>query len=178
VEQGLVDPDKVGITGGSYGGFATAWSATALTEHYAAGVMFVGVSNQLSKFGTTDIPNEMFLVHARAWPWDDWQFYLERSPVYHAEKSKTPLLIMHGDSDPRVHPAQSLEMYRYLKTVGQAPVRLVLYPGEQHGNRKAGARYDYSRRLLRWMDHYLKGPGGEPPPYALDYTELLEGPTD
>lgn len=175
VKQGLVDRKKVGITGGSYGGYATAWSATALTEHYAAGVMFVGISNQLSKFGTTDIPNEMHAVHSRAWPWDDWQTMLERSPVYHVRKSKTPLLIMHGDADPRVHPAQSLELYRYLKVAGQAPVRLVWYPGEGHGNRRAAARYDYSVRFLRWMDHYLKGPGGSPPPHGVYYNDRLKG---
>ncbi|MDX1571531.1 MAG: S9 family peptidase [Xanthomonadales bacterium] len=173
VSLGLVDPKRVGITGGSYGGFATAWSATALSQHYAAGVMFVGISNQISKFGTTDIPNEMHAVHARAWPWEDWQWFLERSPIYHVESARTPLLIMHGDSDPRVHPSQSLEMYRYLKSVDQAPVRLVLYPGEKHGNRKAAAQYDYSRRMVRWMDHYLTGPGGEPPPHEIDYEGQL-----
>ncbi|MFQ5412530.1 MAG: prolyl oligopeptidase family serine peptidase, partial [Phycisphaerae bacterium] len=61
VERGLVDKDHVGVTGGSYGGFAAAWCATALTEHFAASVMFVGISDHVSKFGTTDIPNEMFL---------------------------------------------------------------------------------------------------------------------
>jgi len=45
----------------------------------------------------------------------------------------------------------------------------VLYPGEGHGNRRAASRYDYSLRLMRWMDHYLKGSGGEPPPYELEY---------
>ncbi len=174
VENGLVDTDRVGITGGSYGGYATAWSATKLSEHYAAGVMFVGISNQLSKFGTTDIPNEMFLVHSRAWPWDDYQWMLETSPIYHVKKAKTPLLIMHGDSDTRVHPSQSMELYRYLKVLGQAPVRLVLYPGEGHGNRKAAAQLDYSMRLMRWMDHYLKGEGGEPPEYDLKHNEALE----
>ncbi len=174
VKTGLVNRRKVGITGGSYGGYATAWSATALTEHYAAGVMFVGISNQISKFGTTDIPQEMYAVHARAWPWDDWQWMLERSPIYHAPKSKTPLLIMHGDSDPRVHPSQSLEMYRFLKVAGKAPVRLVWYPGEGHGNRRAAARYDYSVRFMRWMDHYLKGKGGPPPPYQIDYRARLK----
>ncbi|NVK21630.1 MAG: S9 family peptidase [Kangiellaceae bacterium] len=178
VEKGIVDNDKVGITGGSYGGFATAWSATALSEHYAAGVMFVGISNQLSKFGTTDIPNEMHAVHARAWPWDDFQWMLERSPIYHVKKAKTPLLIMHGENDTRVHPSQSMEMYRYLKTLGQAPVRLVLYPGEGHGNRKAAAQLDYSMRLMRWMDHYLKGDGGEPPAYDLKHEEKLESKKD
>ena len=54
-------------------------------------------------------------------------------------------------------------MYRYLKTLDNAPVRLVLYPGEGHGNRKAAGQYDYSLRMMRWMNHYLMGPGGEPP---------------
>ena len=75
VEMGLVDSKRVGITGGSYGGYASAWGATKLTEHFAASVMFVGIANQLSKFGTTDISNEMHLVHARSYPWDKWQWY-------------------------------------------------------------------------------------------------------
>ena len=50
-------------------------------------------------------------------------------------------------------------------------MRLVLYPGEEHGNRKAAAKLDFNLRLLQWMGHYLKGPGGDPPPYELDYTE-------
>ncbi len=174
VAAGIVDNDRAGVTGGSYGGYATAWSATALSEHYAAGVMFVGISNQLSKFGTTDIPVEMHAVHSRAWPWDDYQWMLEASPIYHVTKARTPLLIMHGDSDTRVHPSQSMELYRYLKVLGQAPVRLVLYPGEGHGNRKAAAQLDYSMRLMRWMDHYLKGDGGSPPDYDLKHEEALE----
>lgn len=178
VAAGLVDGDRVGVTGGSYGGYATAWSATALSEHYAAGVMFVGISNQLSKFGTTDIPVEMHAVHSRAWPWDDYQWMLETSPIYHVTKARTPLLIMHGDSDTRVHPSQSMELYRYLKVLGQAPVRLVLYPGEGHGNRKAAAQLDYSMRLMRWMDHYLKGEGGTPPAYDLKHEEALESDED
>ena len=173
VDGGLCDGKRVGITGGSYGGYAAMWSASALSEEYAAAVAFVGISNQISKFGTTDIPNEMFNVHARAWPWDDWMWMLERSPVFHAGKTKTPLLIMAGDQDPRVHPSQSLEMYRNVKLRTDTPVRLVFYPGEGHGNRNTAARYDYALRLLRWMDHYLKGPGGAPPPYELDHASKL-----
>lgn len=174
VKERLVDADRVGITGGSYGGYASMWSASALTEEYAAAVAFVGISDQISKFGTGDIPYEMHNVHALAWPWDDWMWLLERSPIYHAGKTKTPLLIMGGDKDPRVHPGQSLEMYRFVKIRTDTPVRLVIYPGEVHGNRNTAARYDYSLRLMRWMDHYLKGPGGEPPPYELDHASRLE----
>lgn len=174
VAEGLVDADRVGITGGSYGGYASMWSASALTEEYAAAVAFVGISDQISKFGTGDIPYEMHNVHALAWPWDDWLWLLKRSPIYHAGKTKTPLLIMGGDKDPRVHPGQSLEMYRFVKIRTDTPVRLVIYPGEVHGNRHTAAQYDYSLRLMRWMDHYLKGPGGEPPAYELDHAARLE----
>ena len=172
VAQGLVDKDKVGVTGGSYGGFASAWLATRHTDRFAASVMFVGISDLVSKFGTTDIPNEMYLVHARKMPWDDWEFFRQRSPITYAEQARTPLLIMHGKDDPRVHPSQSMELYRYLKTLGRVPVRLVLYPGEGHGNRKAAARQDYALRLVRWMKHYLQGPGGEPPAPELDYSAV------
>lgn len=177
VEIGLVDAKRVGITGGSYGGYASAWGATKLTEHFAASVMFVGVTNQLSKFGTTDISNEMNLVHARSYPWDKWQWYLERSPIYWAGQSKTPLLIMHGKDDPRVHPAQSMELYRYMKVQGK-DVRLVYYPGEGHGNRKVAAQYDYSLRLMRWMDNYLIDGNKDMPAFEIDHAAKLKAVKD
>ncbi len=155
-EAGIINKDRVGITGGSYGGYASMWGATALTEHFAAAVAFVGISNQVSKFGTSDIPNEMHLVHSLKWPWEDnWMNLIERSPIFHAGKSKTPTLILHGEEDTRVHPSQSMELYRSLKVRTETPVRLVFYPGEGHGNRKAAAQFDYALRLMRWMDTYL-----------------------
>ncbi|MCB2087446.1 MAG: S9 family peptidase [Sphingomonadaceae bacterium] len=156
VAQGITDPKRTGITGGSYGGYASGWGATALSEEYAAAVMFVGISNQISKFGTTDIPWEMHNVHSRHWPWEKWMEMLEVSPIYHVDKAETPLLIMHGDSDTRVSPTQSYELYRNIKVrKPDTPVRLVLYPGEGHGNSKAAARYDYNLRMMEWFDTYL-----------------------
>ncbi|MEE9235055.1 MAG: hypothetical protein V3U28_06440, partial [Candidatus Acidoferrales bacterium] len=67
----------------------------------------------------------------------------------------------------------SMELYRHLKIRGQAPVRLVFYPGEGHGNRRAASRFDFLLRMMRWFEHYLIGPGGEPPPYELDYRQAL-----
>lgn len=156
VDAGKVNKDRVGITGGSYGGYASMWGATAQSEYFAAAVAFVGISNQISKFGTSDIPNEMHLVHSLKWPWEDnWMNLLERSPIFHAGNSTTPTLIMHGEDDTRVHPSQSMELYRAMKVRTDTPVRLVFYPGEGHGNRKAAAQYDYSLRFMRWMDTYL-----------------------
>lgn len=155
--DGITDADRTGITGGSYGGYASAWGATYHSDEYAASVMFVGISDQTSKFGTTDIPYEMYNVHSRAWPWDDWQKMLEVSPIYHTDKANTPILIMHGEDDTRVHPSQSMELYRFLKVrKPDLPVRLVFYPGEGHGNRLAASRYDYNLRMMRWFDTYLK----------------------
>ncbi|MCA9185781.1 MAG: S9 family peptidase [Planctomycetales bacterium] len=174
VDAGLVDRDRVGITGGSYGGYASAWGATYFSDRFAASVMFVGISDAISKMGTTDIPEEMYLVHHRKRLWEDWSYFAERSPIRHVQRNRTPTLILHGKNDPRVHPSQSLELHRHLKTLGQAPVRLVLYEGEGHGNRKAAARLDYNLRLMQWMEHYLQGPGGTAPPAELDYDAALK----
>jgi dipeptidyl aminopeptidase/acylaminoacyl peptidase len=175
IALGLVDKNKVGITGGSYGGYASAWGATFYSDRFAASVMFVGISDNVSKLGTTDIPQEMYLVHHRKHLWEDWEYFIQRSPIRHIEKNRTPTLILHGKNDPRVHPSQSLELFRHLKTLNQAPVRLVLYRGEGHGNRKAAARLDYNLRMLRWMEHYLQGPGGDPPHLELNYQRALGG---
>jgi dipeptidyl aminopeptidase/acylaminoacyl peptidase len=168
VSVGLVDPDRVGITGGSYGGYASAWGATRYSERFAAAVMFVGISDKISMLGTSDIPTELYHAHYQTWPWQDWGLYREASPIFHAANSRTPTLILHGEADPRVDRSQSMILYRYLKLLGKAPVRLVLYPGEGHGNQRAASRWDYTLRLMRWMDHYLRGTGGAPPAYPVD----------
>lgn len=179
VEIGLVDRDRVGITGGSYGGYASAWGATYYSERFAAAVMNVGLSDKIGMMGTTDIPQELYLVHYLTWPWEDWAMYTEASPIYYANRSRTPTLILHGEADTRVDVTQSKSMYRYLKLAGQAPVRLVLYPGEGHGNVRAASRWDYSLRLMRWMEHYLIGEGGDMPPYEIDYRlEPVEAEAD
>lgn len=172
-QRGLVNRQRVGITGGSYGGFASAWGATIATEHFAVSVPFVALTNLISFHGTTEIPIEMVDVHFIQAPWDDWEMYLDKSPIRHAQGSRTPTLILHGEADTRVDPSQSFELYRYLQQTGEAPVRLILYPGEGHGNRNAAAQYDYALRSFRWLEHYLTGPGGEPPPHELPLPQLL-----
>jgi dipeptidyl aminopeptidase/acylaminoacyl peptidase len=156
IELGYVDKDKVGIGGGSYGGYFAGWGATKHTERFAAAVSFVGVSNQVSKRNTTDIPYEDYYVHWGFWTHENYELVYDRSPVKYAHQSKTPTLILHGKEDPRVHPSQSLELYRTLKTHGEAPVRLVFYPGQGHGNSKNTSRLDYSLRTMEWFDYYLK----------------------
>ena len=167
VDQGMVDESKVGIGGGSYGGYFSAWAATKHSDTFAASVVFVGISNQISKRNTTDIPYEDYYVHWNIWTYENYDLIYDRSPVKYVRNNKTPTLILHGKEDPRVHPSQSLELYRQLKLHGGAPTRLVWYPGEGHGNRKNPARMDYAYRTLAWFDYYLKGDG--------DKTKMPEG---
>ncbi|MEQ8404190.1 MAG: S9 family peptidase [Oceanicaulis sp.] len=177
-EAGIVDSDRVGITGASYGGFASAWGATVASEHFAASAPSVALTDLISFYGTTEIPIEMVDVHFMDAPWEAWTTYLEKSPSYNAPGSTTPTLIFHGEEDTRVDPSQSYILYRMLKMESEAPVRLVTYPGEGHGNRNAAAQFDYAHRLHRWMTHYLKGDGGEPPAPALPLEDLIGGDED
>ncbi len=156
IAQRYVDRDRVGIGGGSYGGYFSAWGATKFTDRFAAAVIFVAVTNQISKMLTTDIPYEDYYVHWGIWIHENEDLIWERSPVRYSKDSKTPALILGGTKDTRVHPSQNLELYRALKLHGKAPVRLVRYPGEKHGNNKNTSRLDYSLRTMRWFNYYLK----------------------
>lgn len=172
ISKGIADKNRIGVTGGSYGGYASAWMSTYYSDRFAAAVMFVGISNNISKFGTSDIPTEMALVHERGYIWEDWKKQLEISPIYHVDKANTPILIMHGAEDPRVHPAQSMELYRHIKVrKPDVPVRLIYYPGEGHGNARSGSKYDYNLRLLQWFDIYLKSGNRKAAMPSLDLPE-------
>lgn len=150
------DKDRVGMAGGSYGGYASAWFATYYTNYVKAVCVFVGISDLISKRGTTDIPYEERYVHSGKPLEEQWQMNLERSPVYWAHQSKTATLIYGGAADPRVHPSQSLELHRRMKMNDHPAVRLVQYPGEGHGNRKQVGRIDVLYRQIDWLDWYVK----------------------
>lgn len=156
IAAGFADKNRVGLGGGSYGGYAAAWFSSYYTEKIKAAVMFVGISNLISKRGTTDIPYEEMYVHSGQQLEEMWDENLKRSPVYYAHQSKTAVLIVGGADDTRVHPSQSMEYYRRLKMNDHPAVRLVQYPGEEHGNRKQTSQRDMLYRLLAWYDWYVK----------------------
>ena len=156
VREKGADPDRVGMAGGSYGGYASAWFATYYTRYVRAVCMFVGISDVISKRGTTDIPWEERYVHSGKPLEEQWQMNLERSPIYWARQSRTATLIYGGAADTRVHPSQSLELYRRMKMNGHPAVRLVQYPGEGHGNRKQVGRIDVLYRQIGWLDWYVR----------------------
>ena len=130
ISIGLVDKDKVGITGGSYGGYATAWCCTRYTDRFAAGVMFVGISDLVSKIGTTDIPNEELLVHARkpvagrlasCCPRAQPDLLRRQTPTLRSSSSAARTT----RASTRGRAASSIATSRWR---GEAPVRLVLIP--------------------------------------------------
>ena len=174
-ELGLIDTERVGIGGGSYGGYTAAWAATRETRHFAAAVSFVPFVDIRTKWFTTDIPWEFYYVHyEEQWPWEEPGMLIDRSPLTWAENCRTPLLLLGGTADPRVHPSQPMMLYRKVKLSTSTPVRYVQYPGEGHGNRTNVYQYDYALRALRWFDHYLR-PGDHradrPPALDLRYSK-------
>jgi dipeptidyl aminopeptidase/acylaminoacyl peptidase len=173
VARGWVDRARVGIGGGSYGGYTAAWAATKHTEHFAAAVAFVPITWVPGLVYASDIPREFYYVHyEEQWPHEAWDFMADRSPLTFAPNTRTPLFIAGGTSDPRVHPSQPFMLYRAVETTTDTPVRYVQYPGEPHGNRVSVFRYDYLLRTLQWFQQYL-APGDHrmdpPPPLDVEY---------
>ncbi len=156
VAEGIADKDRVGLGGGSYGGYASAWFATYYTRYVKAVCMFVGISDLVSKRGSTDIPYEELFVHSGKKLEEMWQQSLERSPIYYAHQSKTATFIYGGLADTRVDPSQSREFHRRLKMNNHPAVRLVQYPGEPHGNRKQTGQIDVVHRVTDWYDWYVR----------------------
>ncbi len=165
-DQGMIDPKKVGLGGGSYGGYTAAWAATKHSERFVVAVMFVGISNQISKGGMTDTPVENAVVHWDGWLYDNMDLVWDRSPLKHIKNAQTPTLILHGENDKRVPLNQAFEMYRALQHY-KVTSELVVYPREGHGNRERAHRIDKASRALEWYMKYLKPTGSSDSENAL-----------
>jgi len=156
IDKKWVNPKKVGIAGGSYGGYMTAWASTKYSDRFAVGVMSAGISNQISKIGMTDTPHENSLVHWNGYSWDtNFDLAWDRSPLKYFRNNKTPLLITHGAIDKRVPTGQAYELYRALNHIDQAPVKLIIYPDEKHGLKMRSHRYHFMINALEWLEKYL-----------------------
>ncbi len=155
IDQSIVDPDRLGTGGWSYGGYLSAWAATRHSDRFKAAMVGAGISNWISFTGTTDIPIEMSVVHWDSWWFDEPQLHWDRSPLAHINKAQTPTLVIHGQKDDRVHPEQGLELYQALRIKG-VDTRLVLYPRQPHGLKERAHRLDYMNRLVAWFNKYVK----------------------
>ncbi len=159
-DAGAADSARVGISGTSYGGFFSAWAGTRHSERFRLAMPFAGISNWMSFTGTTDIPEEMSVVHWDLNPYEHPLLMWERSPLSYIAKAQTPMIIGQGMADERVHPEQMMELHQGLRLKG-VPSELVLYPREPHGLLERQHQLDYMRRILQAFDRYVK-PGSRP----------------
>ncbi|MDZ7268356.1 MAG: S9 family peptidase [candidate division KSB1 bacterium] len=154
--QGLIDLSRVGIGGFSYGGYFSALAATRYSEHFRAASMGAGIANWISFTGTSDIPHENSMVHWNLSVWENMEKAWLASPMAHVQKSKTALLISHGDRDDRVPISQGREIYTALKMLGKT-VEFDIYPREAHGFREVNHQLFSIKRNLEWFEKYVKG---------------------
>ncbi len=152
VDRGIADPDRLGIGGWSWGGYLTAWTITR-TDTFRAAVMGAGLSNMISDHGQDDIPSANLLYYP-GHPYEHMEKYWSSSPIRYVSAVRTPTLILHGDEDARVHPAQGMEFFRALKILG-VPVRFVRYPREKHGFVERAHQIDLMTRVVDWYTRYL-----------------------
>ena len=153
IESGIADPERMGIGGWSWGGYLTAWAVTQ-TDLFKAAMMGAGVANLLSDHGQGDVP-DMNLLLFHDLPYADAAPYWDASPMKYVARVSTPTLILHGEKDERVTPAQAQEFHRGLKTHG-IPTQFVLYPREGHAINERKHQIDLLRRVLAWFDTYLR----------------------
>jgi dipeptidyl aminopeptidase/acylaminoacyl peptidase len=156
VTEGLVDAERVGMGGWSYGGYFSGLAATTYSHRFRAAMIAAAITNWISFTGTTEIEHENSLVHWKLWPWDDMTLPWERSPLAHLEGANTAALIVHGLADTRVPVGQSQELYRGLRHRG-VTTQLVLYPREGHGIAENVHGLDFADRFLDWFDTHVKG---------------------
>lgn len=149
-----IDAERLGVMGGSYGGFMTNWVITQ-TDRFKAAVSSASVSNLVSFYATSLYQD---LVHAEfsGFPWDgNFELLWRWSPLAHVKNVTTPTLFVHGERDNDVHITQAEEMYTALRRRG-VEATLVRYPREGHGLRELGHRLDRTRRTLEWMGRYVR----------------------
>ena len=148
-----IDDARLGIMGGSYGGYMTMWAVTQ-TNRFKAGVSGAGLSNWQSYYGENGI-DEWMIPFFGASVYDDPAVYAKSSPINFIKNVKTPTFAYVGELDVEVPAPQSLEFWHALETLG-VPTSLVIYPGEGHHLRTPANVRDVERRTLEWFDKYLK----------------------
>lgn len=160
--QGLADPDRLGIMGGSYGGYMTNW-AIGHTDRFRAAVSLFGVFHLQTDYSNSDLWR-WDRDYLGAYYWEDPEIYRRLSPGSYIENIQTPTLILHGDDDNNTFISNSKELYQALRHRG-VPTQFVHYPREGHGLHEPNHRLDEIRRCLAWMDRYVRHGGQNPGVY-------------
>ena len=153
IERGIADPDRLAVSGWSFGGHHTYWGITQ-TDRFKAASAGAGANDLISMYSQTDIP-EFYHTYLGPKPWEDWDLYEERSAYRHVENVTTPLLIQVGEHDERVPAEQSIQFFEAVRAIGKAPTELVLYPNQPHGVRSPRLQRDLMSRNVDWLKRWV-----------------------
>lgn len=153
----LIDPDRLGVMGGSYGGFMTSW-VVGHTDRFKAACSERAVNNTYTLFGTSDIGSFFSETQAGVQPWEEMQWFIDHSPLTYAKNITTPLLIMHAENDLRCPMEQAEQLFTVLKKL-RREVLFVRFPDETHEMSRSGRprhRRDRFTFILDWFEKYLE----------------------
>jgi dipeptidyl aminopeptidase/acylaminoacyl peptidase len=148
-----IDIERLGLTGGSYGGFMTMWGITQ-TNRFKAAVAAAGISDWLSYYGENGIDAWM-IPYFGASAYDDPAIYAQSSAINYIHAAKTPTFAYVGENDIECPAPQTQEFWHAMKAMN-VPTSVVIYPGEGHGLRDPENLADAMQRTLDWFDKYLK----------------------
>jgi dipeptidyl aminopeptidase/acylaminoacyl peptidase len=157
LQRGYIDEQRIGVTGGSYGGFMTNW-LIGHSDRFKAAVTDRSVTNLISDFGSSDFGWAFADDELDTTPWQDLERYWRMSPLAYVEQMHTPLLILHSEQDLRCHIEQADQLFAALKYLGRE-VLYVRFEGQSHGLSRAGhprLRLERLRLILGWFERHLR----------------------
>jgi len=154
--RGYIDPRRIAVTGGSYGGYMTVW-LIAHSDRFACAAAARGVYNLLTQHSTSDA-HELVELTFEGFPWENHELLWRHSPLAYAHCITTPLLILHAERDYRVPISEAEQLFTFLRRRKQV-VEFVRYPREGHELTRTGEpdhRADHMRRILEWFDRFCQ----------------------
>ncbi len=170
VAAGIADPARLGVTGGSYGGYLTNW-IVGHTDRFAAALTCRSVTDLASLVLTGDLAGGTFgLMEFGKMPWEDPELYRRLSPLTYADRIRTPLLIQHAENDLRCPISQAEALFAILRAL-RRPVRFMRVPHETHELTRSGTPFRRAENLVQiraWFDHYLVAGRRDLPPLPRD----------
>jgi dipeptidyl aminopeptidase/acylaminoacyl peptidase len=180
LETGMVDEEKIGLTGHSWGGYQTNFIITQ-TDLFASAVAGAPLTNMISMYNSvywnTGMPDAtIFEINQGRFPdpyWQDWDNFIENSPIFQIQNTETPLLLKFGTDDGAVDFNQGVELYNTMRRM-EKPFVMLVYDGENHSLGRRENQIDFANRAFEWHDHFIRGK--EPADWIIHGLPFIERP--